>query len=288
MKFQDIMIPLLFTVLLVWGLQYFVINKHLPLPAGEVKSGQSFIAPLSDQVIKPLSIEVNFSEQPVQEKIVTEIETPGALYRFSTAGASLEQITYKRVESSGKKLEINFMPSVVERDDHPFLLGLNVDAPFYYKLADKQELPETIKLVYQASTPTVSIQKEYTIFKNTYQIDLAVTLEPHDIINEPLQARLFVPAPFMIDPHLKDTVAAILYNESDKLQKIKPNDVKQQLWVAPTFFGAENRYFANVLLQDPDHFIQRGYYKISNASPLTAVLEGIPVKSKGSWRLSFY
>jgi YidC/Oxa1 family membrane protein insertase len=289
MKFQDVLVPLVFTVLMVWGLQYFVINKHLPSTTGEIKSGQSFTAPLSDQVIKPLRTEINFIDQQSTPKVVTEIETTGALYKFSTDGGTLEQLTYKRLPQGHQSpLTMTIMPPVLEREDYSFLVGLNDATPFYYQLVDKQESPETVKVVYQASTPQAMIRKEFIVFKDTYKLDLIVTVAPLATLSEPLQARLFLPAPFMSDAHLKDTVSAILYNENNKLQKIKPADVKQQLWVAPTFFGAENRYFVNSLLEDPDHFVQRGYYKITNVSPLTAVIESVPVHAKTSWKLSFY
>jgi YidC/Oxa1 family membrane protein insertase len=52
-------------------------------------------------------------------------------------------------------------------------------------------------------------------------------------------------------------------------------------------FGAQDRYFAHILFNDQNHFVQRGYYKVGT-STISAIVQGPIVKKQSSWNLSFY
>ena len=291
MRFKELLVPFSLALLTTWAFQYFFNARNKPQPEQQTtpQSGQHFNAPSSIpvEIHKRLNLEVNFLEKVSKKPVVTKIETPEAHYIFSTEGASLEHIEFKR-KWGGKEgyLSTVFAPSVIDRERRCFLIALNEPAPFTFDLINKKEDEEHIYLEYSAIFEYGTIRKEFTIFKNNYRIDLAMLIEP--AANKSLQARIFFPSPFIPELGTDDWIKGIV-NEGDTIRVYDKNDATVNgYWSKPTLFGTQDRYFIHSMVTDKDNFAQRGYYKIIDLEHMYSIIEGPEITTPTSWQLSFY
>jgi YidC/Oxa1 family membrane protein insertase len=285
MKFQDILSLLLFSTLLMLGIQYFFVGRNLQENAA-IRSGQSFQAPLNPEVFKPLITEINFSNHLPEQALETLVITPHAEFTFSTHGACLQRMLFKHGKNEELLSTID-MPIDHRKDDSPFLIAFDNDTPYYYRLmSHRQELTHD-SITYQVDTQMVRVTKQYVVYRDICKIDLHVTLEPLTD-NGVIQPRIVFPSPWISELGEKNGTMGLVYNEYGKLKKNLPQTVKNQFWAHPTLFGLENRYFIHALISDSQNFIQRAYYRVSSKNRADAVLEGPLVKAKANWMLSFY
>ncbi len=269
----------------------------------EAISGSEFVAPAAQQSFQPLETEIHFSpDEPQREKHITTIETPHMIWYFSTNGAVVDQISYKRMVASKETLITPFASSVI-RTLGGFLLALSTDTdknitPYYaYELVDQKKEADSTIVTYKAETQTSTITKTFVVHDTVYKLDLIVTVEPK---NNTLLPRIFFPAPFIADPATADVSRGVIYSLASGLVKKSIEELKQRGWYQPALFGAEDRYFVSALVQDPQKFAKRGYFTTVNAnlagSEITAaqndrlivILEGPAIKEKQTWQLSFY
>jgi hypothetical protein len=243
-----------------WGIDYLFFSRYRTEGGTTVvKSGQGFVAPKSKQEIKPLNLEIDFvdAKRPAPE-IKTEIETDGARMVFTTDGAAIERLEFKR-ELNGKSAIITtiFPGAQTERENKCFLVALGEETPYFYELVSQQDKGESIELMYKAETDAALIQKRFTIFKHTDKVSMGLKIIPRKGEQGAVEARIFYPAPVMPEIEKNDAKSVIVSDEQGSITKIARSKVTNQGWFAPTFFGVDNRYFVHTLIEDPQHFAKR-------------------------------
>lgn len=296
-RFKDFLLPLAFTLVSVWIIQYVVMRYTHAQPASDkIVSGQSFVAPQTPQEVKLLNREIDFVDtQRSAEPVITKIDTKLGNYVFSTDGASIQEMVVKLERGNRTELISTIIPSAdQEREDKCFLVALNQKTPYFYELVGHQESDESIVLNYQARTDEAVINKVFTVYKNSYKIDLQLTITPEK--NEAIEARIFYPAPqAVIENDTSATLSqqalnmAAVMNDGSKVERISIDALDNQKgWYAPTLFGADNRYFIQVLVKDPQQFVKRAYYRFTGKNSLFSILEGPTIKERAMWNISFY
>lgn len=287
MNIKDFLLPLTLALLTTWAVQYFIFNRNTNSESG-VQSGQTFVAPQNQIETRPLNREVDFIDTDYQssgQPQLTQIETAQAHYTFSTEGARMQQLTFKRM-ADGKPILINTIEPTdsFNRQDSFFLVALNEKTPFNYRLISQQKLASATELVYQVETDQATIQKTFTIHDDKYQIDLALTVNPK---REPVQARLMFGSPKI--SQVKDDIVSAVYNtKKGSLEKEAQNKIDlNKGWFAPTFFGTEDRYFVHTLVSDQNKFVQRGYYELRDKQVIS-ILESDMITEPTTWNLSFF
>lgn len=289
MNFKDFILIAAIAVCTSWMVEYFLGSKKIEKQEGQ-SSGQSFVAQSIEQSCKPLVTSVDFIEakRPAQT-VSTAIETDSALYDFSTEGASLERLRFKRQLGDRMGTIATIFPSASnERENRCFLLALADKTPFFYTFVDRIDKQDTIDVIYEAETADAVLRKVFTVYRTSYKLDLSITIRAKNP-DHPLEPRLFFPAPLMPDILNRDIRTIIVNNEKGSLTKIVSSQVTSDKgWFAPTFFGTDNRYFVQAMVNDPDNFVKRAYGKVSENTDLFAILEGPTVQDERTWNISFY
>jgi YidC/Oxa1 family membrane protein insertase len=281
MNIKDILITLSLALALSWTLRYFL---GAPQQQARVVAAEN----------KPFNLDVDFAElKDIPQPTLTHLETSYGRLLFSTEGALLQALTFKRmVDHTSVELQ-TIAPLSLEQDRGAgcFLVALDEQTPFYFNLIKQQELDHTFELVYQANGEQATIEKAYTIYKDSNKIDLTLTLKPRPGLDNPIRPRVIFAAPA---EHLKrpEQRGAVVEERDAKLVKYQESrdrvTLQNQAWQFPLIFGAEDRYFLHALIADEQSFVQRGYFKAEVLGHLTPILEGPVVKKDTTWKLSFY
>lgn len=291
MNFKDLLLPVGLLLLTTFAIQYFFLGGDKTKVSGgqSVRSGQSFTAPQSKQEQQPLIREIDFiDERRLHKKELTEVDTDLATFSFSNDGASLERIEIKR-KINGKQSLIGTVFPPMEREDKCFLVALNEKTPYYYKFMGTSETDSSIEVRYRYTSPAsdVSINKTYTIFKETYKLNLTLEVVSKKGLQEGVKMRLFYPSPFT--PNIPKGISAVFVNEKGSVKKAASGSLKKhQGWFRPAMFGSDNKYFIHAMIQDRDAFVQRAYYRGPSQKKIFSILEGPLVTENTSWTLSFY
>jgi YidC/Oxa1 family membrane protein insertase len=284
---KELILPLGVALLTVWGFQYFWLNRS-SVPAEQAAYSRDFIAPHAQSACKPLSLEVDFvdAEATSTEAVLTDVETKWGSLTFSTNGAALEQLVFRR--PGEPSLSTLRMSPDLERENRCFMVGLNVPTPFHYKLVNNVDLESNIVLTYQAESSVGTIQKVFSIDKEKQIIDLTVSVEPKKQKAEELYLRVLYSSPFV--PGVQsETTSAVVFDREGTFEKVATAKLDTQRgWIAPQIFGADDKYFIHAMIADKQHFVQRAYYKMLGAKKLVSILEGPVVTQNSSWTLSFY
>lgn len=282
---RGLVLPVSFAILSVFALHYF-------FPGNTSKGIEStFIAPKEQKEYKPLNTEIDFYDQERMVKPdITNCETEWGLLSFSTDGASLDSIDFKRESNGQAKLIRTVFPVLdTQRAERCFLVALQDATPFYYTLLSSKENDESYELIYGGANKTCSIQKAFTIDKNAPKIDMTIEVTPKDDSRNKIEPRIFFPAPMMPDLKGLDVIASIVMDQTGSFTKSYVEKLNVQTgWFKPDLFGADDRYFIHSMTGDTDRFAQRAYYKLEERTRLFSVLEGPAVTEKTSWKLSFY
>lgn len=290
MNIKDLILPLSLAVLVALAFQYFFFKPDL-LQQGAVSSGQRFIAPQSKEELKPLNTEVDFldKKRPFPSTF-SEVETDNMRLVFSSDAASLDRLEFKcKMNSDVNTIDTVFPVSDTEREDRCFLVAFNEKTPYYYKLINRNDTDKTTQLTYQALFDGGIIEKQFTVYKDTYQLDLTVNIKTKDDFVGSVEPRIFYPSPIMADIVSTDVISAIMNNEKGGIRKISRGKVDlNEGWYSPTLFGSDDRYFIHAMVQDKDIFTQRAYYRLSGHKKLFSILEGPTIKEPKSWTISFY
>lgn len=290
MNLKNLIIPISLALATTWAINYFFTKNEPSSSAAQgMVAGESFVAPEKEIAYKPLVKEIDFLDASATPAKITTVETPFYTARFSTHGAGLESLVYKKAAGVLEVDVETIAPAgELKKEDTPFLIALQDKTPFYYTLDEKVEDATSLSLSYKAIDSRSVIIKKFVLSKTSYQIDLEITIEPRGAAV--LEPRLIFPAPLLGDD--KTTVQAstmgVVAEKKEAINKlIKEKINPQQGWFAPTLFGAENRYFVNVLVGDQGKFVQRAYYRMGEEN-LFAMLEGPAVSQPTTWKLSFY
>lgn len=290
MNIRELLLIVFFAIVTTWTIEYLFFSKKSVETSDQIQSGQGYVAPKKAQELKPIDTEVDFSESKRTGALVkTPIETAQMKLLFSTDAGSLERLEFKK-ELNGvpKTIDTIFPLKDTEKDKHCFLVALEEQTPYYYTLIDYQDLANEAIITYQAQAERCTIQKKFSVSKQGYSINLALTIIPK---SGPVQARLFYPAPLM--PEIADDVKSgfIGGSNNDKITIIQRSKIDENMyWSVPTLFGTENRYFMHTMLapKESNQFAQRAYYKLSGKNELFAILEGPKIEQETTWNIPFY
>lgn len=290
MNIKSLWLPISLALLTTWGINYFLARKdQADKPTQGTVSGESFVAPEKAMAYKPLVKEIDFVDADVPKAEVTTVETPFYTARFSTNGAGIESLVYKKMSGL---LEVNVETVVpageLKKEETPFLLALQDKTPFNYVFDGKVEDNNSVSISYKCVDSRSIITKKFVLYKNSYKIDLEVMIEPRG--GAVLEPRILFPAPLLGNDKktLQESMMGVVAEKKEAIAKFAKEKINpQQGWFAPTLFGAENRYFITVLVGDQEHFVQRAYYRIGEEN-IFALLEGPTVSVPTTWKLSFY
>jgi YidC/Oxa1 family membrane protein insertase len=297
MNIKDFILPLALALLGAWAVQHFIIT---PWFGGPLKgAATSFEVPVSQEACKPLNMEVDFIDNEESDKIaqLTIVDTQWGQAVFSTAGASLEQLIFKRTIDGQKQLISTISSSSkVEREERCFLAAFQDKTPYNYRLIEHRERSDNVIIVYQADSPHGTINKSFIVYKELNKVDVTVSVSPK---NGPAQVRLFYTAPHMTVPVTStqdpqkyladDVISAVVIDNAESFVKINKKDISfQKGWITPALFGAESRYFVHALITDQHHGAQRAYYKMGPDNQLMAVIESPLIEKPTSWTYSFF
>lgn len=290
MKIKDFIVPLALVLVSTWFAQslvnYYLGDKKAE-ESVEVKSGQSFMAPKKEQLVKPLMTEVDFLDADVNCKAERfMVSTQRVLAQFNPCGAALTQVTSKKLSGIEEKPLTFIDAPAQEREKLAFLVALEEKTPLNYELVSNKQEAGVYTVLFRVVSAVAVIEKEFKLYDDSYKIDLNITIEPKSQAG--VQPRLFVAAPYIAMERSADLVQGIFVNDDNVLEKKKPEALEGRLWVMPTLFGAEDRYFVNSLVVDTQHFVQRAYYHPQGLHHMVAILEGPTVHHKTNWQLSFY
>jgi YidC/Oxa1 family membrane protein insertase len=289
MNFKEIVFAVCLAVVVTRGVEYFLFSPQKNVATDTRISGESFIVPQIRQ--HELNKEIDFIDvETVPHAIKTEVETDHAHLVFSTHGASLEQLDFKRVNhgAQGDIITTIFPVSAVEKEKRCFLVGFDGATPYYYTLSSRVDRDDRTVLTYSADFDGGRIEKTFTIFKLTYRIDMMIRLIPHKKSEHGLRPRIFFPAPIMPDIASYDVISGVMNDVDGSVVTAVRTALENKGWTAPAVFGAENRYFIHTMVHDPNQFAQRGYYSLTGVHGLSAIVEGPDVEAESAWTVSFY
>lgn len=288
MNIKNLLITFVFALITAWGIQYFILSRWIG-DDKKVVGTSSFIAPQSEQVAKPLNVEVDFIDAKRPKITVrTTVETPWGECVFSTDGATLERLVFKRI-INGKEQFIGtiFPPNDTEREERCFLVAIQEKTPFFYNLVDRNDGEQIIRLTYQAITDDVVIKKIFVVSKDVHKIDLKLEITPKNNEQE-LEARIFYPSPFMPEIEQADIISSVVVDGVGSFEKTAKSSLSvQKGWFSPAIFGSDSRYIIHAMTNDHNSFVQRAYYKFADKK-IFSVLEGPVIDKKTSWMFSFY
>jgi len=286
MNFKDLVMPITFALVATLALQYLFFGGKESVP-----TENSFVAPKEKREYKPLNVEVDFFDikRPAMPRI-TDIETHWGHLSFSTDGASLESVDFKReINGTYETIRTTFPVSETERENRFFLVALDEKTPFYYSLHSFDDNESSYQLVYMAENDESVVSKTFIIDKNSCKIDLLLGVKPKSGKPVSLTPRIFFPAPLMPDIRENDVISSIVIDQVGIFTKKRVDQLDvNRGWFSPELFGSDSRYFIYSLISDPDNFSQRAYYKLENRDRLFSILEGPTVNMQSSWRISFY
>ncbi len=258
-----------------------------------VKQGQSLRIPLEEQVlVQPLMLDVDLcgADGAIRSQEVA-IDTAQMHILFDSRGGMITQIEYVHPLEGKQGLISGLKTRDIARDSYKygaFLLAFERNTPLAYTHIGTTHDAEhgRYTVTFKATTEDAEIEKCFTIFDTQYRIDLALSITPkHGAIIKP---RLFLSGPFVHDLVGDEAVRAIVYTDRGRLEKFNGSSVEGRLWVMPTLFGVEDRYYVHAITDDVDGFIARAYYRLQGSQSMTSILEGAPVTEAKQWTLRSY
>lgn len=285
MNIKDLIIPMVLATLVVVGVRYYYSGSFSGTSNAADATG--FTAPKVKQEYEPLNKEIDFVDaaQVVPEQI-TDVETNWGHLAFSTDGAALKKLAFKRMIDGQEQIIPTIDTADAQQEDRCFLVALQAKTPYFYTLVDRKYTDDAIQLRYDAKIDGGSLSKTFIVYKNRCEVDLKIDV---NVTSGVVQPRVFFPAPFMKDIASADVTNAVLVNRHDVFEKIVRGSVDEQAgWYSPTLFGTDSRYFVHACVKDPQAFTKRAYYKLADKQSLISILEGAPVEQATSWTLSFY
>ncbi len=280
MNIRDFIVPAALSFITL-----YLVNTFFPPQHSDRRSGGSIVVEEDSHLRGPIQTTVDFDDATLQRTYTEQhIATPLAEYTFANATGSAASWTFVHPADMHTEITTLAMTSYAW-EQYAFLLALDVQTPFYYELVDVQEQEQSKRITYRANSEQARIVKTYTIYQDTHQIDLELSIEPYT--DAGCVPRLFVPAPYMYDIAAYDTVQLVTYPD-EKIVKHPVKEVHDKIWPHPSLFGAEDRYFLHALINDRDSFVQRAYARTGGEHKLTPIFEGPRVKQATTWHLSFY
>ena len=234
MKIRDILVPLSLALITTWAVNYFFFKRY-GQPQKE-QAAQTFIAPKEQKPFRPLNREIDFIDTKRSSRaVISEMETDWGNVVFSSDGASLESIEFKRtVNGKDQTIRTIFPPSQTEREDRCFLVGLQEKTPYFYRLVNRKDGDDAVELQYQADFDEGVIRKTFIIDNHTYKIDLKLEISPKRGLKKGIEARIFYSSPIMPEIVESDVISSIVIDQRDVFEKTDSKRLDEQRgWYIP-------------------------------------------------------
>lgn len=288
MNIKDLLFVMVMALITTWAFEYFFFGKRPFQQMSETAQSQQFRAPEHKRELKPLNREIDFIDTKHSVEAQTHaVETDHVIYSFSTDGGTLDSVVFKEARD-GKDIKLATISPAGEtqKEQRCFLLALNEKTPFFYTFEQERDEDDRVIVTYKAETHDASITKAFTIFKKTYQLDLAVTIHPKKGSVEP---RIIFPSPLIPEIAGEEKLSAVMTNErGDVVVERTLTKLEDTGWFEPSLFGTANKYFVHAMVHDQNKFAQRAYYSQLGSEHLITFLEGPMITETTTWHLSFY
>ncbi|MBD3272869.1 membrane protein insertase YidC [Candidatus Dependentiae bacterium] len=252
-----------------------------------IKSGQAYRAPSTKELNRPINTEIDFIDKKV--KVNEQVKTFNTDYceiSFSNYGGVISSVEFKKhLGENSYPLKTILPKTFYEREQAAFLLALEEETPFFYDFINSKNFDDHTDVTYRAEAKNWIINKTYTIYKDSYKIDLKLKFnKKSDALA--IRPRLFFPAPFIgeIENELQSGVVINLDGKSVKAVSARDLDLT---WADPSIFGGQDKYFVHTLISDNANFVQRGFFR-KVEDRLFPILEGPELNEESSFKLSFY
>jgi len=288
MNIKEWIFPLILAVSSTFLIQYLIGPRQDKPSQQSVQSGQSFKAPVMEQINKPLLLDIDFAkEKDVAEKL-QEVVTEMGTYTFSSKGAVLQAFNFPWQKNTQK------IDTLVMHADC-FMVGLNNDTPLHYDFVDQSNTENGVNVKYQAHCKEGLLVKTFTLHQDSYVIDVDVKLVNRALEN-PEQIRLFIANPVMT-PGIKGDLENGLVNTIGSGDSISIDNVDvakkkniEQFWYTPKVFGFSSKFLIHSLLptEAGQASTQRAYFKKEAQGRYVAILESPELKESGSMSWSVY
>ncbi len=287
---RKLLLTLGLSVATLMAYHYFT-GSDQPNNAGvpaDIRPGQSYTVPTAQDLSQPINTEIDFSDKKISQKEeIKTIKTDLCKVSFSNFGGVISTVDFeKHLGKNGLPLRTIQQKSFYEREDSAFLLALDEKTPYYYKFKELKESGDQYDVLFETESDGWLIQKRYRLYKNNYKVDLFLNFEPRFKDVKSIRPRLFFPAPFLGEIP-DDKVDAFTVDVSGKsIKKISEKELNQ-VWVMPSVFGAEDKYFAHCVAGDQNNFVQRTFFRLANKT-IYPVLQGPEITTKSDYNISFY
>lgn len=297
MNFKEWIFPVSFAIVMTYAVQYFLEPKiEKTSLSQQIKSGAGFMAPVIEDINKPLNTGVQFRKDDESVVELHTITTACGSYVFSNKGAILQSFTFPWQDGTET---IGTIPA----DANSFFIAFEKDTPLMYSLVGvtgDEKNDQTIE--YKAEFEGGIITKFFTVHNDSYQVDFDVAVNyNHDHVGNPVQLRLFLSQPVMkplVDPasmnkntlELSNDKVSCIVNENNGLTTIDvaKKDNLQRYWAMPTCFGYESRFIVHALVKDENNFAQRAYMTKNMLGQMSGILESRVLAESGSWKMKFF
>jgi len=291
---RRILVALSLSLVTVFAIQYFM-KKPQPVgpggkvEAGGVRSGQVYSVPVQQSWHKEPQTEIDFLDSDLEkvEEAIVKVETPLYKTSFSTFGGVLKEMAFKK--HIGKdKLPIRTIATDTRefREEGCFLLAFENKTPYIYKMVSHEKKDGFQEVVYETKKGDWVVRKSYRLYDDNYKIDLIFDFVPTKENAAPLSPRLFVPSPYVPEVEKNET-NGVTTQDGRTITKISSGNELGSVWGIPAMFGAEDKFFAHLMISDSQNFAQGGFYKRVNKK-LFSIIEGAELKKEKSFNLSFY
>ncbi|MFH1461323.1 MAG: membrane protein insertase YidC [bacterium] len=254
----------------------------------DIRPGQAYKVPKTQDLNRPINKEIDFLDKKITKKEeISTFDTDVISASFSNYGGVISGFEFKKhLNRNSNPLKTILRKTFYEREQSAFILALDEKTPFYYDLIDSKVDNDSVNVVYQTSVDNWIIKKSYTLYKDSYKVDLKIDFENKDKDKTPIRARLFIPAPFIGEIEKEVQVGVVITPDGKSAESV-PEKSLDSVWAMPSIFGAQDKYFVNTLISDNSNFVQRGFFNSVN-NRLSAILEGPELNENSSFTLSFY
>lgn len=290
MNIKEWFFPLIFAVSITFLFQYFFFGSNKDNNVqGNIQSGQSFTAPVLEQINKPLLLDIDFAKESEQEEVLREVVTEKGTYTFSSRGATLHAFNFPWQKNTQK------IDTIATHADC-FMVGLYNEAPLYYDFVKQEADDNVVRVVYQAGSKAGTLVKTFTLHQDSYVIDVQVELQTRGDLKDPEQIRLFVSNPVMT-PGLRRDYNSGLVNTIGSGDQISIETVDvtrkkniEKFWYTPSTFGFSSQFLVHVLLPSDGSkgATQRAYFKKEAEGRYAVVLESSEFTTASVMNWSFY
>lgn len=296
MNIKDFIAQAIFFAVLVTVFQYFIGSYFNQAPKETNSlSGQSFVAPEIQKSQKPLNLDIVMDTENEQREVsLHKVSTDLATYTFSSRGAVLESLD---IWWQNKTMNIELLQPLSQC----FFIAFSGVSPVQYDFVKEYavEGKNAIAVEYRAKFDGGNIVKTFVVYKDTYQIDLDVTLDydapelvSHDMV------RVLFPMPI----NLETTVSPMGSNNYDlqgitnkavtsgtvALRNINLCKQLQEFVFEPKIFGFSDKFLVHSFIQKDDQKVLRGYFKQLDSKNYDAILESDSFVKQHQQGWSFY